>query len=401
MKKKKELKRPVSEYEDITQHEIHALTMDKNLADAHTHQSQSKSQAENIIANLPTIWYEAEDATQAEMEQKFLRDFFRVANQEEVMDGYPPMLVYASSIAMVIVANYFMKNKMSVALIEPCFDNLHDIMKHMQIPMQPLKEEWLNDPDKIYDNLKANITSDVIFIVDPNNPTGHTMFKHGDKAYLELIRYALDHDKLLVFDYCFAPFVDNSGEVPVPRVYKLLNESGVKYIAIEDTGKTWPLQDTKVAILKVCESLYKEVYSIHTAYLLNVSPFILNLVSAYICDSEKDKFESVYGLLRTNNKIARDILEGSALEYMAPDVSVSVAWYKIKDDLFTASELQEFVLNYSEVYILPGTYFFWSDRSQGESFIRIALARNSDVFTSSLKGLRAAVDELERIKKNN
>src|SRR5262249_510463 len=146
--------------------------------------------------------------------------FFRVAKQEAIFTGHPPLLVYASSIAMVMVANYLMKKKMTVALIEPCFDNLHDILKHMQIPMTPLREEWLREPKTLYKNLKDHVKADAIFIVDPNNPTGRTLFKHGRRAYEELIRFALDHNKLLIFDYCFASFIDHAIGITVPPVYK-------------------------------------------------------------------------------------------------------------------------------------------------------------------------------------
>jgi len=388
-------KKHINEYEDITQHEIHALRMDKNLADAHTHQSQSNTQQSDIIDKLPQLWKESEDATQSEMEGLFLTNLFRVAKQEDILNDPKPLLVYASSIAMVMVANYLMKEKMSVSLIEPCFDNLHDILQHMNIPMSPLKEEWLWEPDTLYDNLKENITTDAIFLVDPNNPTGFTLLKNGDKAYKELVRYAVDHNKLLIVDYCFAPFADHASDEPVPSVYKIFDESGVRYIAIEDTGKTWPLQDTKVAMLKICKELYDEIYSIHTAYLLNVSPFILNLVTQYVLDSEKDNFASVYDLLMRNSKIAQETMAGSMLEYHVPDVPVSVAWFKIKNKKVKATDLQEFVLNHSEVYILPGTYFFWNDPEIGEQYVRIALARNTDVFTRSVKGLRAALDAYE------
>lgn len=385
-----------SEYNDITQHEIHALKMDLNLADAHTHQSQSNSQQKNIVEKLPRLWNESERVKQVEMEEKFLTTFFRVLKQEDALKGHKPLLVYASSIAMVMVANYLMKKKMSVALIEPCFDNLHDILMHMQVPLSVLREEWLSNPKTLYRNLKENITADAIFIVDPNNPTGHTLFKHHEDSYSELIRYCLENNKLLIIDYCFAPFVDYAPGIDVPPIYKMLHESGIQYITIEDTGKTWPLQDTKVAMLKVCDELYEEIYNIHTSYLLNVSPFILNLVTEYILDSEKDSFASVYSLLIKNSKIGKRILASSLLKYQEPQASVSVMWLKITNPKVKATDLQKFIFEHSGVYVLPGTYFFWNSPQKGERFIRIALARDTDVFTKAIKMLRKAMDEYEK-----
>src|SRR5689334_19948213 len=126
--------RPQQEYKDITQHEIEALRYEYNLADAHTHQAQSLSQRA-IVERLPQIWYESEKKLQAESEQRFVETFFRVQKQPTALNPNNALLVYAASIGMVITANYLMKQKMSVSLIEPCFDNLRDILGHMQLKM--------------------------------------------------------------------------------------------------------------------------------------------------------------------------------------------------------------------------------------------------------------------------
>jgi aspartate/methionine/tyrosine aminotransferase len=386
------------EYQDITQHEIEALKFEYNLADAHTHQSQSPSQMK-IVNSLPKIWLESEKKKQAQSEEDFINTFFEVQRQKEALKT-PTMLVYAASIAMVITANYLMRKKMSVALIDPCFDNIHDILKNMEVPMDSLQEEWLHDPASIYENLKNNIKADALFIVDPNNPTGFTLTGTAQDAeltkqgFLEVFRYAKDHNKLLIFDFCFASFLLPGAELGIFEIYKYLEESGVSYIAMEDTGKTWPLQDAKVAMLKTSKNIHDEVYNIYTSYLLNVSPFILNVVTEYIRDSQKDYFASVVDLLKRNRDITRDVLAGSLLELVEPKSNVSVAWLKIKDPTILASDLQQVILK-EGVYVLPGTYFFWSDRSKGEHYIRLALARNTEIFEPALKLIRQALDKYE------
>lgn len=387
-----------NEYQDITQHEIEALKFEYNLADAHTHQSQSPSQ-KKIVESLPNLWFDSEKKKQAELEKEFIKVFFEAQRQTEALKT-PTMLVYAASIAMVIIANYLMKKKMSVALIDPCFDNIHDILQHMEVSMESLKEEWLHDPESIYENLKNNIKADALFIVDPNNPTGFTLTGTAQdeqltkKGFLEVFRYAKDHHKVLIFDFCFASFLLPGTELGIFEIYKYLEESGVSYITIEDTGKTWPLQDTKVALLKTSKNLHEDIYNIHTSYLLNVSPFILNVVTQYILDSEKDHFASVNNLLKTNRDVARNILKGSLLELQEPKSNVSVAWFKINDPQIKASDLQKEILK-EGVYVLPGTYFFWNDRLQGEHYIRLALARNTEMFEPAIKLIRQALDAHE------
>ncbi len=274
---------------DITQHEIEALKHAFNVSDAHTHQSQSPTQRD-IIRRLPELWYEAEKTRQYDMEQKFLHHFFRVHKQPAALKNNNVLLVYAASIAMAITANYLMKKKMTVGLMHPCFDNIVDLLKHMEVPITALQEEWFHDPKKIYETLEKNVTTDAIFLIDPNNPTGFTLFDFGTEGWSEVIRFAKDKKKLLILDFCFAAFMLPDKNLDVFDLYELLESSGVTYIAMEDTGKTWPLQDAKAAMIKASVDIYDDIYNIHTAYLLNVSPFILNVLTQYVLDSEKDNF---------------------------------------------------------------------------------------------------------------
>lgn len=118
---------------DITQHEIAALKTKYNLADAHTHQRQSPSQRK-IVESLPQIWYEAESNSQYASEQEFIRAFYRFHGQHHALKRSEDIyLVYAASIGMHITATYLQKQKARVGLIEPCFDNLPDLMKHMLV----------------------------------------------------------------------------------------------------------------------------------------------------------------------------------------------------------------------------------------------------------------------------
>ena len=295
-----------SEYLDLTQHEIHALKHEFNLADAHTHQSQSPTQRK-IVESLPKLWYEAEDKMQHEMDEKFIKTFFEVQRQNYALKT-PTFLFYAASIAMIAVANHLKRKNLSVSLMEPSFDNIPDIMKNMGVSIKPISEELFHDIDNLYDNLKKSVKTDAIFLIDPNNPTGFTLSgkgKYAKKGIEELVRYAKDNNKLLLLDLCFASFMLLDDELVIFELYELLEKSGVSYIAIEDTGKTWPLQDAKVALLKTSKDLHEEINIIHSSYLLNVSPFILNLVTQYILDSKKDNFASVFNLLDKNREIVK------------------------------------------------------------------------------------------------
>ena len=178
-------------------------------------------------------------------------------------------------------------------------------------------------------------------------------------------------------------------------VYRLLEDSGVTYMAIEDTGKTWPVQDAKCAMITVSENIREEVYNIHTAVLLNVSPFVLNVLTQYVEDSIADDFASVRDVISVNRATIREALEGTILEYVEPVVDTSVAWFRIGAEQVTATQLQATMLEH-EVYVLPGTFFYWNEPSRGERFVRIALARQPEHFAGAARKMREVLLSDER-----
>jgi len=380
---------------DITQHEIEALKIRFNLADAHTHQSQSKKQQE-IVSSLPELWYLSEEKTQYQCEQDFIDVFYRFHGQNTALARREDIyLVYAASIGMHITATYLKKYNLSVGLIEPCFDNLHDLMKHMKIPMSPLKESLFSDINKVYQNLMQHaITVDAIVLVDPNNPTGFSIFNGSDEAFLEVVRFCVYFNKTLILDFSFSAFIKASGGERYD-IYAILENSGVSYIAMEDTGKTWPLQDAKVSTILPSKDLVPEIYPIVTSVLLNVSPFVLNLVTEYVKASEEDNFQSVSSLLNRNRDIVKQMLAGTLLKYIEPQTKTSVAWFEITDPTIHADELHEHLRQYG-VYVLSGRYFYWHNPRQGQRYIRLALARDTDVFTESVKAIKEGLSHYEK-----
>ncbi|MEU5425654.1 pyridoxal phosphate-dependent aminotransferase [Streptomyces olivoreticuli] len=379
---------------DLTQHEIQALRTEFNLADAHTHQRQSASQRQ-IVERLPQLWYEAEEGLQETYEQRFVDAFFRLHRQPTALARKKTMLSYAASISTMVVGMYLKRRRMAVTLIEPCFDNLYDVLANMGVPLHPVDESAFADPDRIYQELKRRVRTDALFLVDPNNPTGFSLLKHGRKGFEEVVRFCKDHGKLLVIDFCFASFTLFDPDVARFDMYELLENSGVSYLAIEDTGKTWPVQDAKCAMLTVSDDIHEAVYNLHTSVLLNVSPFVLNMLAEYIEDSIEDDLSSVRDVLTRNRETARKALDGTILEYQEPVVNVSVAWFRIDHPELTATELQR-ELTADGLYLLPGRYFYWSEPGKGESYLRIALARDPQMFSTAMTRLAAALDRHAR-----
>jgi len=375
---------------DLTQHEIEALKTRFNLADAHTHQRQAPSQ-DKIVARLPDLWYESENTQQAFHEQRLIEAFFRLHKQPTAAALGKTLLSYSASVSTMVAAMYCAQRDMTVALVEPCFDNLVDLLKHMQTPLAALPEHYLADPETIYDNLKK-IEADALYLVDPNNPTGFSLLKDGRRGFEEVVRFCKDHGKMLLIDFCFASFALCDPRHDRFDIYELLEDSGVTYAAIEDTGKTWPVQDAKVAMITASEDIREDIYNIHTAVLLNVSPFVLNVLTHYIEDSIQDGFGSVRDVIEENRCTARGALIGTVLDYVEPVVNTSVAWFRLTAPELTATEMQRLFLAEEQVYVLPGTYFYWRQPEKGERYIRIALARPPETFAAAMTAMRGVLD---------
>jgi aspartate/methionine/tyrosine aminotransferase len=380
---------PVAGPVDLTQHEILGLTQPFNLSDAHTHQRQSDTQRA-IVERLPELWYSAEESLQIESERAFIEAFFRLHNQPTALETNRALLSYAASISTLVAGMYLKHRRLSVTLIEPCFDNLHDVLHNVGVPLMPIDQRYFEDPDAIYENLEHQVRTDALFLVDPNNPTGFTLLQHGRRGFEEVIRFCSDHNKILLCDFCFAAFALADPAVERFDVYSLLEESGITYLAIEDTGKTWPVQDAKCAILMASDDIWSDVYNIHTSVLLNVSPFVLQMLRAYIEDSIDDGLSSVRNVCVTNKDAVTSALAGSILEYQPPTVDVSVAWFRINHPKLWATRLHTDLVDIG-VSLLPGTGFFWSLPSRGEDYVRIALAREPRMFASAVTQLRDAL----------
>jgi aspartate/methionine/tyrosine aminotransferase len=100
-------------------------------------------------------------------------------------------------------------------------------------------------------------------------------------------------------------------------------------------------------------------------------------VHEFIWLSLEDNLASIHNVIRANRNTLYENLAGT---FLAPCERpfASVAWLRI-DHSLSGLELKR-LLDGRGVFILPGSYFYWHDRRQGEKFIRVALARDTDVF---------------------
>jgi aspartate/methionine/tyrosine aminotransferase len=367
---------------DLTEYEVLALEGRYNLSDGHPHFSPSMSE-QRIISDLPQLWRDASRRTQGTIDGALvqaLADFHRQPTLLAV--GRAPLLAYASSISMGVVSAYLGGRQLSVSLLEPCFDNLYEILRHRGITPSPVPEDVVFSPEAAGEDLQAAVIGDVLIIVDPNNPSGRTSLLDDAARFRQIVEFCSAHGTMLVLDLSFSSFM-RSPELPGrPDVYEVLEESGITYITIEDTGKTWPTLDLKCGMIMSSADIHEDVRAIHTGVLLNVSPVSSLIVTEFIRASINEDFRTIPRLLAENRAILQDSLRGTSLRMIDPAVPVSVAWLEILDGR-DASDVQA-ALATADVHVLPGQHFYWAHPARGASFIRVALSRDTGLFSRAV-----------------
>lgn len=358
---------------NLTRYESIGINKLFNLADGHAHQRQNKSQHE-IVTGLPSIFFKAESMLQRDVEKEFQEAFFQLAGQYSMISSERTMLCYSASLATDLIATFLSANSYSVTLLEPCFDNLATILMRRNVPLVPVGEQALA-PSELRETF-ARMQTDVLFLTVPNNPTGFTLDRREFTNVVELCR---EYGKILILDHTFRFF---EGGVFFDA-YEILEDYGVSYLTVEDTGKTWPTQDLKCSILAASKDLFDELRIYHNDILLNVSPFILKLLTEYVADTETNGLEeSVWSTIRENRACLRRAIEGTVLVPADPSSTVSVEWLTI-----TAPEMDSLAivdaLGAANIGVLPGNHFYWHQPDLGSRFVRIALARECREFAEA------------------
>jgi aspartate/methionine/tyrosine aminotransferase len=362
---------------NLTSYEIDCLPESYNLTDGHAFRRWSADE-EAILDRSGQLFRSNNRQQQSEIERAYIRDFLRLARQTCDEDALGYLMCFTASMAFEVVANYLRLNRLSLALIEPCFDNLADIFRRHHVPLQPVPDALLEAPGETFRRACSAIDADAICLVSPNNPTGLTLTEANLRS---LLYWCKERRKLLILDNCFRAYLPRS---MVYDQYRLVLEAGVNVIMVEDTGKTWPTSEIKAPFFAVSRagSLLDRIYHIYTDFLLHVSPVGVRLMHEFIQLSHQDDMASVHEVVRVNRQVLYDNLAGTFLTPCERPFA-SVAWLRI-DHALTGPELKK-ILDEHGVFVLPGNQFFWHDRHGGTQFIRVALARDADMFREAAR----------------
>lgn len=363
---------------NLTQYERVGIDREFNLSDGHAHQFADPAQRE-IVDRLPKLYLDSETARQADVEEAFRETFFRVAGQESAIRSVRTLLTYSASLSIDLVGAYLRAEGLTVGLLQPCFDNLAALLKLRGVRLVPIGEEEVAGP-----RITAAVARDrldAVFITMPNNPTGYLLDRD---AFRGLAERCAATNTLLIIDWTFRFFDDAC----LTDQYAVLDDAAVPYICIEDTGKTWPTLDLKCSILAASADVFPALRALHSDVLLNVSPFVLTVLTEFLADSARRGLDrTIREPVRRNRRRLQGALRGSYLSPCHADRSISVEWVRIAPGApggvrLTAS------LDRSGIAILPGEHFFWHDPRLGARYVRFALARDEERFAAACRLLR-------------
>ncbi len=313
---------------------------------------------------------------QADAEDRFRQAFFTLAGQPTAARSARTLFCPAASFALDIVANYLRLYAMSASLIEPTFDSLADILKRHRVPLHAVAESELLQ--RGVDDWLRFLTTDALVLVTPNNPTGH-MLSPAD--WHAIIDWCTTTGTMLIVDCCFRFFDDTQCSWDQ---YALLEASGIRYIMIEDTGKTWPTGGLKVSAMSADQQTFTGLQTVYRDLLIALSTINLCVVTAYIeTMTSEDLNTTVRRLSIRNRQIVRATLVDSWLQPTATQGSLE--WARIMTTVTDEALVQH--LQQFGIFLLPGRAFFWSRPSSNTRFLRIALMRDEEMVTRAMQRL--------------
>jgi len=361
---------------NLTQFEFLALNSALNLADGHARQHLTPGQV-RIVDELPALWAESVKRPVEEVEDAAHRAYLELLGQH----GYRTLAgqvlsCYSSSVAMEILARSLATASDSILLLHPTFDNIPDILSGVGLRLVPLEEARLHDED-----LDADVLRSVgcVFVTTPNNPTGRVLPPERLRA---LAAQCAENDTVLALDTSFRGFE------PAAHYdhYAILDESGCRWVVIEDTGKLWPTLELKVGWLISSENVGLPLADIHSDILLGVSPLVLSMIRRFSEDAAGGGLAELHRFIAGNRRTLKEGLSGvPGVAFPYPDSRTSVELVDVGSrsalDVWTA-------LRHRNVFALPCQKFHWATPVEGDHRLRLALARPPSAVAAATKALR-------------
>lgn len=365
----------------LTTYEVKGLHADLSLADGHAaHEWPNASQA----FSRATLFDEALELGPVRTKRDMISQWALIAGEASAPQT-PHVVTPTASVSIDIVAAAAAHLKRRVVLVDPAFDNLSEIHRRRGVQLRSVLEKRLrNDPLGALASLGPG---DALFLVSPNNPTGAIF----DGATFDAILQACaDRGVDLILDRTFRFF---GGPATVDTLGHLLR-SGVGFVVIEDTGKTWPTLEVKTSVIffsagcweSAIRSVFEEIFLLQSSFVMQAFADLFRIERATGFPG------TLHALVDQRRTQLRAILETTPLR-VAPESVAStlpVEWLDSTDTGLSDLALVDEIVRKSGVHLLPGRQFYWSRGDlQPHNRIRVSLLRRQRVFEESLARLEA------------
>ncbi len=377
---------PSSLLDSLTSFEVVGLNSEFNFSDGHAYHAPPRELA-GVYANLQDVWAAAAASSIPDAEHGFKSALAELIQSPTLEDHQHFSVLPTASNSIDILAAWLHMHGKRTGLLEPAFDNLPLMLRRRDIELHPIKERDLLD----FGELERKIDKlglDALFVILPNNPTGFALNEWNFRSLCELCERK---GVTLVVDKTFRLYAQE-----VFDDYAIMQASGVEFVVIEDTGKTWPTLDLKVSLLVYKDTIASEMRMLYEEIFLCSSNFVLVLLSRLLEQTAR------HGLSQVVHKqaierlgLVRDALASSPLA-VVPNRHKTVlplAWIDCtgtgKSDLEVVAYLRQYGLA-----VLPGRNFYWNSPMENTGFIRISLMRPTMMFYNGLKALKTAASRL-------
>jgi aspartate/methionine/tyrosine aminotransferase len=365
----------------LTQMQLLGVGSGTNVAEGYPRFALTHTQR-GIVERFPALLAEAIATPFPVLEARAHHALFDALGQHSAPIGTGRILsYYASTVAIDVIGGCLASVTSKVAVISPVLDCIPALFRHRGLQLEGLTEGRLASTDPLagLDGIGA------VVVASPNNPTGTVITAPQMRRLAEA---CVERDVILVIDQCFRAFDPRAQFDTIA----LLDESGVDYVVVEDTGKLWPVGGIKLGFTIASEHSRLDLATAASDVLLTAPPFATVVVEAFAHDMGNGGLERLQARIAANRAALREELEGCDFASVADGNSrASVSRIGLAKGL-TGTRLWGQLLR-MDVHAVPCRPFYWSRSSQGERYLRIALARETDVVRRAGRAVRACVED--------
>jgi histidinol-phosphate/aromatic aminotransferase/cobyric acid decarboxylase-like protein len=367
-------------HESLTQMQLLGVGSGTNVAEGHPRYALTPGQRA-VVDRFPEFLETALREPFPVLDARAHAAFFGAVGQKSAPVGTGRIVsLYSSSVAIDVVGRCLAEIGSTVAVIHPTLDCIPALLRSRGVSLLPVSERRLRAADPLAD-LAAPV--DAVFVATPNNPTGTHL---NAEALASLADSCARRRVILVIDSCFRAF-DPRAQYDA---YAVLDRSGVEYVVIEDTGKLWPLAGVKLGFVVFGAGGRLRIPAACSDILLTASPFVALVVEALSQDLSNGGMRSLHDLIAANRHVLEEELgdcEGAKPADRGSRVSVS----RLRMGKGRSSTRVWGRLLRDGVHSVPCRPFYWARPSEGERFLRIALARDGEVVRRAAWAIRRAV----------